>query len=131
MKNEGFTPYFRSMDTLWQAWLSRFTFGISPAGASEAFHAWSRQLAQAPGKMAEIALYPALHAQDFMRRMACPVRGEDCKADPRFKSENWDYWPWRAYAEGFLFLENWVEQATTNVPGLDDDNARAIAFGAR
>lgn len=130
MKDDSFAPYFRYMDTLWQAGLSHFTFGISPAGASDSFSAWGRHLAQAPGKAAEIGLYPLLHAQAFAQRMAC-VRDEECKKDPRFKSDNWDFWPWRFYAESFLFMEEWFNQATTDVPGLDEQNERAVSFAAR
>ncbi len=45
---------FDRMDSLYQAGLARLTLGISPAGLASAL----AQLAQAPGKSAQIALYP-------------------------------------------------------------------------
>ncbi|MBI3440445.1 MAG: polyhydroxyalkanoic acid synthase [Proteobacteria bacterium] len=130
MDHKDFASYFRSMDTLWQASLARWTLGISPAGASGAFYAWASHLAQAPGKMMEIALYPALHTQNFVHRMSC-VRGESCAADPRFKSVSWDSWPWRLYAEGFLHMEDWWKLATTDIPGLSEHQERIVSFAAR
>jgi polyhydroxyalkanoate synthase len=130
MNYDQFKPYFRYMDTLWQANLARYTFSMSPAGASGAFYAWLGHLAQSPGKMAEIALFPLLHTQDFARRLTCE-RGEACAVDPRFKSEHWDRWPWRFYAESFLHMEEWWKQATTGVPGLGTRQERAVSFAAR
>ncbi|MGZ9096820.1 MAG: PHA/PHB synthase family protein [Micavibrio sp.] len=121
---------FREIDALWQAWLARYTLGISPAGLSGAYYSWASHLAQAPGKMLEIILYPALHAQDFSRRMTCE-RSPACAADPRFRSESWDAWPWRVYAETFLTLEDWAKQAATGVPGLDDHEEHVASFTVR
>lgn len=123
-------PYFRHMDTLWQAGLARFTLGISPAGAANAYHSWLSHLAQAPGKMLELMLYPASQAPDFARRMTCE-RWEECASDPRFRSEKWDQWPWRYYAESFLQMEDWWKKATTDIAGLSERNERTVSFAAR
>ena len=121
---------FREIDTLWQTALARMTRGISPAGASAAYYAWTAHLAQAPGKMLEIASYPVLNTQEFIRRMNCE-RGPACDTDPRFKSKSWDFWPWRLHAETFLMMEKWAEQAARDVPGLDDHEERVAAFTVR
>ena len=130
MDEEKISPYFRYMDTLWQAWLARFTLGISPAGARGAFHAWISHLFQAPGKVTEIALYPTLNACRFAHRMTCE-RSEERTADPRFKSKNWNIAPWRFYAESFMFMEDWARKATTDIPGLEDHEERTVSFTTR
>jgi polyhydroxyalkanoate synthase len=122
--------YFRHMDTLWQAGLAHLTMGMSPAGASGALFSWISHLMQAPGKVAEIMTYPLLHTHDFTRRMTCD-RGESCAADPRFRSESWDSWPWRFYAESFLQTEDWWNRATTDVPGMSERAERVVSFAAR
>jgi polyhydroxyalkanoate synthase len=121
---------FDEIDTVWQAGLGRLTHGVSPAGLGSAFYAWASHLAQAPGKTLEIAFYPALHAQDFVRRLTCE-KSEACAADPRFKSEAWDAWPWRLYAEAFLATEAWAEQIAVGVPGLDDHVEQVASFTVR
>lgn len=121
---------FREIDALWQAGMARYTLGISPAGLSGAFFSWASHLAQSPGKMLEIMMYPALHAQEFNRRMTCE-RGPACDADPRFRSESWDAWPWRLYAESFLAMEDWMKQPAIGVPGLDDHEERVASFAVR
>lgn len=121
---------FREIDALWQAGLARYTLGISPAGLGGAYYSWFSHMTQAPGKVAEIMLYPALHAQEIYRRMACE-RGPSCAADPRFKSQNWESWPWRMYAEAFLTLEDWAKQSTIGIPGLDDHEEQVASFSVR
>lgn len=114
----------------WQAGLARLTLGISPAGVSGAFYSWISHMAQAPGKVTEVAAYPFLHTHDFIHRMTCN-REEGCAIDPRFKSEQWSTWPWRFYAESFLQMEDWWRKATTDVPGMSDHAERVVSFAAR
>ena len=130
MASNDYKEYFKYVDTLWQAGLARLTLGMSPAGVNDAFYSWASHLIQAPGKMAEIALYPALHAHSFAHRMTCE-RGDTCKSDPRFKSQHWDSWPWRFYAESFLQTEDWWRNATTGISGLADKDERIVSFATR
>lgn len=130
MTENTLAPYFRQIDTLWQAGLGRLTLGISPAGASGVFYAWGAHLAQAPGKMLDIALHPLLQAPAFAHRMTC-ARGDSCAADPRFRSTHWEAWPWRFYAESFLQMEEWWQNATTNVSGLNEHAENAVSFAVR
>ncbi len=130
MDNKIFSPYLREMDTCWQAGLAHLTLGMSPAGVACSFFAWASHLAQSPGKILDLSLYPLLHTPGFIRRMTC-MRGETCAVDPRFKSEKWDRWPWRFYAESFLYAEDWWREATTGVSGLEDHEERFVSFAAR
>jgi len=130
MDKKESAAYFRQMDTYWQAGLARLTLGISPAGASGALFSWISHLAQAPGKVSEIMTYPFMHTQDFTRRMMC-ARDEECAADPRFRSESWNAWPWRFYAESFLQVEDFWKRATTDVSGMSEHAERAVSFAAR
>jgi polyhydroxyalkanoate synthase subunit PhaC len=118
---------FNEIDTLWQAGLGRLKNGVSPAGAGGAFYSWAGHLAQAPGKSLEAVFYPVLQAQEIARRLTCE-RGDECAADPRFKSKNWNSWPWRLYADMFLIMEDWAEQAATGVPGLSRHDERVASF---
>jgi polyhydroxyalkanoate synthase len=128
--DESFGAYFRYMDTLWQAGLARLTRGLSPAGVCDAFYSWATHLAQAPGKMMELATYPAFHAPGLLYRLTCE-RGESFAADPRFRSKKWDALPWRFYAETFLLMEDWWKKATMDISGLDERDERIVSFAVR
>lgn len=50
--------------------------------------------------------------------------------DLRFKSDSWQYLPWRLNALTFLKAEDWWKQATTAVTGLPKRSERSVAFMA-
>jgi polyhydroxyalkanoate synthase subunit PhaC len=130
MTNRHLSSNYSYLDTLWQAGLARMTLGVSPAGATSAYFSWMSHLAQAPGKMAEIMTWPLLTAYDrTTASMAPKLKRND--TDPRFKSENWNFYPWRFYAEAFTMMEDWWEVATTGISGLEDETGRAVSFTAR
>lgn len=131
--NENRSDLFRALDALWQAKLARATLGISPASVTSALGTWALHMWQAPGKMMELATYPSFHTQEYWRCLfgsdAHPQNGNG--PDPRFKSESWNQWPWRAYRYGFHMAEEWLSLATQDVPGLDERSQRIVSFGAR
>ncbi len=112
-------PPFGELNTLWQAMLGRFTLGVSPAAVADSFTAWINHMAQAPGKVAELAAWPLTHAET------------NATNDPRFQADGWNLWPWSACRDNFLRTEEWWKGATTEVPGLDKHSAQAVAFAAR
>ena len=88
------------------------------------------QLAQSPGRLVELATYPAVHFQHCADKIYGNNRpGEE--ADPRFQAESWQHFPWHAWAENFCLAENWWRRATTEVPGLPEHVERTISFIAR
>lgn len=123
------TSIYDDIDQLYQAKLARMTFGMSPAGIAEVYTAWLSQLAQSPGRLAELATFPAHHLQDALDRIG--KEGLSCANDPRFRSEQWCQWPWRFYAEYFRFQEEFGELATQNISGLSPAYERATSFAAR
>lgn len=131
--NANRSDLFRAIDALWQARLARLTLGISPASVTGAVAAWMTHLAQAPGKMMELASYPGFHTQEYWRcflsSSAHTQNGED--TDPRFKASSWHDWPWRTYKYAFQLAEDWSSVATQDVPGLDARSQRIVSFGAR
>src|SRR3990167_4248920 len=122
--------FFIMFDKLFQANLSKISMGISPAAIGGAYYAWILQLAQSPGHLLDLALYPVIHASDSVNHVLCddkPAYGSDV----RFCKESWQMMPWRLYAESFLQLENWWQHATTGLPGLSKRVERTISFCAR
>ena len=122
--------FFSFIDKLYQANLAKMTMGVSPAGLRTAWFSWYSQLAQSPGRVLELALYPAMHASDSFNRILSdelPAEGRDV----RFHTENWQLMPWRLYAESFLQIEDWWRCATVNVPGLSNHTERVVSFAVR
>lgn len=119
--------FFNFIDKLFQANLAKMTAGISPAALVSAGFSWIAQLAQSPGRLMELALYPALHGSDCVNRILCeqqPALGQDV----RFQSENWQMLPWRFWAESFLQVEDWWRRATMDVAGVPEHVERTVSF---
>nr|WP_231950260.1 alpha/beta fold hydrolase [Legionella lansingensis] len=106
------------------------TAGISPAALATAYFSWLSQLAMCPGRLLELALYPAFHTQDCTNKILCHVRPGDGR-DVRFHTDSWQSWPWEIYAENFLQFEDWWRRATTNIPGVPSHVERTVSFCAR
>jgi polyhydroxyalkanoate synthase len=122
--------YFDILDKTFQAHLGQMTSGISPAAMTTVYCSWLSQLAQSPGRMLELALYPAVHWQDYAHK----IIGNDQPGnniDPRFKAEDWQQFPWRLWVEGFHQAECWWHRATTDVPGLPEHAERTLSFLTR
>ena len=80
--------YFDLFDKTFQAQLGQFTSGISPAALATSYYSWLSQLAQSPGRLTELALYPAVHFRDCADKLFSNTQpGGD--TDPRFRAEGW------------------------------------------
>lgn len=122
--------YFDLIDQKFQAQLGQMTSGISPAALATSYYSWLSQLAQSPGRLLELACYPALNWQRCSRVMLDSEEAAE-PADPRFQSESWQQFPWRMWAESYCLTENWWRRATTEVPGLPKHVERTMSFLAQ
>lgn len=121
---------FKSVDRIFQANVAKFTAGISPAAVATSWFSWGAQLALSPGKLSKLAFYPILHSNEYiLNLMKEPLPG--CGEDVRFKSPNWQLFPWRVFAENFLALEGWFNHATTGISGMPSHSGRTISFMTR
>lgn len=122
--------FFCLIDKSFQANLGKVTGGISPAALITVFFSWFSQLTQSPGRLMELALYVPMHASDRINRVLSesqPANGKDV----RFHAEAWQMMPWRAWAEGFLMIEDWWRSAIVDVPGLPKYVERVMSFVVR
>lgn len=117
---------------------AKMSGGSSPASTLAMIHDWALHLTMAPDK--QIAL--ARTAQDnwisWMTYLAkgCPDDPEarpiqPQKGDRRFSGDAWAQPPFAAMAQGFLLHERFVDQVTSDIPGLDPAHDRAMTFLAR
>lgn len=127
-KIEMFFDYF---DKFFQAGLGRLSSGISPAAMQMDIFSWLAQLAQSPGHIAKLGSYPMLHYFECLNDLLVGNEDKCTINDMRFKSESWNYLPWRLNAMAFLHAEDWWKQATTAVEGLPKRSERSVSFLAR
>jgi polyhydroxyalkanoate synthase len=118
--------------------VARMFGGTSPVAALTMWTDWALHLSMAPDKQMEL-LHKGQNAwADWARFVAsgCPPDPDERPAAPangdrRFRHESWDSAPYAAIAQAFLLLEDLVDTATTDVPGLNPGHDRAMTFLAR
>ncbi|WP_345773603.1 PHA/PHB synthase family protein [Azospirillum oleiclasticum] len=126
------------IDRLAHAWQSRFTLSVSPAATMLAFADWAVHLANAPGKQAELVDKALRKSMRLLVHMASSGLDPDAPpcitplpADRRFVDADWRAFPFSLYAQSFLLLQQWVHNATTDIPGIARENARIVPFVTR
>ena len=127
--NQDPQTFYKLVDRIYQANLAKFTMGISPAGIRTAIFAWFSQSLQSPGCLLELVLFVPLHYSELLKRLLSNeiiAEGQDV----RFQSPNWQYMPWRLWAECFKLTEHWCQRAT-DLPGLATHTQRILSFMVR
>ncbi|WP_431858062.1 PHA/PHB synthase family protein [Azospirillum sp.] len=126
------------IDRLVHAWQGRFSLAISPAAIALAFADWAMHLGNAPGKqavLADKAMRKLVRLCTYATAAAvdprCPPCIEPLPHDQRFSDADWQHVPFNLYAQSFLLLQQWVHNATTDVPGVTRSHARIVPFVAR
>ena len=119
--------------------ISRATQGLSPAALAQARHDWILHLASAPGKQIALLEKAARKWMKFAGYVAHTAAGhpdgdaciEPLPQDRRFRSEEWQEWPFNIYHQAFLLQQQWWHNATTGVPGVTCQHERVLEFTAR
>ena len=119
--------------------LAKLTLGLSPASLMAAYFDWLIHLTAAPGKqlqLSEKAIRKFIRLQQFV--IACAAsqgRAESCieplPQDRRFRSEDWQNWPFNLFYQAHLLAQQWWHVATTGVPGVSTQHERVLEFTAR
>ena len=127
-----------TVDTATHAMMSAFTGGLSPAALGLVYMDWALHLAASPGKQAQLAFSAVEKQGEFAKYLARCAMGEpkgvctpDSRKDRRFRHPDWEAKPFSAYKEAFLLMQEWWQEATTNVRGLSDADEKAVSFAAR
>lgn len=127
-----------SLDRLIQAWMSRFTQGISPASLMLAYLDWLVHLTFSPGKQAELVekiLRKAVRFSAYATRAASnpttPPCIEPLPQDQRFSSSEWKHHPFNLIYQSFLLTQQWWHNATTEVQGVSRHHEDVVSFVTR
>ena len=118
--------------------LARATMGTSPVSLLTMMNDWALHLACAPDKQLLLARKASKNWSDWLRfvAMGCPAEPDERPIAPqprdrRFSHDAWRQAPFAALAQAFLLAEDYVDHATSDVPGLSADHDKAMTFLAR
>ncbi len=132
--------YPKDVDAQVHAAWSRAWSSISPESVLLAWMDWAAHLATSPGKRTELSRLALVHAEQLQAYL------RDCLAaaldqthaqivppstDRRFRDPDWNLWPFNLLHQSFLLQQNWWEQATKGVWGVDQHHRAVVAFSAR
>lgn len=137
--SQAHIPMERALDKGLKAALAKVTRGLSPIALTAAYTDWALHLAAAPGKRLELlekavrkthklANYAALCATSSDTRQTCI---DPLPQDRRFRSENWQTWPFNLMSQAFLLNQQWWYNATTGVEGVTAQHENVVEFAAR
>ncbi len=128
----------QALDRKLHAVYGRLSGGLAPSALAGAYLDWAVHLLVAPGKQAALAARALDAVADHLSySWRCQRgQGEDpCHCalphDNRFRSPEWQSFPFNVYAHGFLAMEKWWEAATTGVRGVSERHEAMVTFGAR
>ncbi|MGU3496176.1 PHA/PHB synthase family protein [Xanthobacteraceae bacterium A53D] len=129
---------FRAYDRMVQASLARVTGGLSPTAMALAWTDWALHLGAAPGKRAELALKgwrKASRLAGYVARASLdpetPPAITPLPGDDRFRSPEWQKWPYSLYAQSFLMTQQWWHNVTNEVPGTSRHTQDVTSFLVR
>jgi polyhydroxyalkanoate synthase len=127
-----------NVDRLLHALMGQATQGISPTSLSLAWLDWMMHLAQSPAKWQQLvqkAWNKDLRWLGYAMRQAA---GQECEAcidplpqDRRFRSEEWQRWPYNLIQQAFLLNQQWWHNATTGIDGVTKHHEQVVSFVAR
>ncbi len=128
-----------TLDHATQAWISRFTRGLSPAALMGAWFDWATHMAVAPGKRLQLAEKAAEKTRRHVHyAIECALtsdRADSCieplPQDNRFRDDAWRSWPFNAIHQGFLLQQQWWHNVVTGVPGVTAQHERQLQFLTR
>lgn len=129
---------FQAMDRMREALGGQLTGGVSPGSLALAGFDWGFHLAQAPGKRAELLWKGARKTGRLMTWLMssaidpkAPPAIQPLPGDNRFRHEGWGRMPFSALAQGFLLGQQWLHNATHEVPGVMKHHEDVVSFAAK
>ncbi|HKT54884.1 MAG TPA: alpha/beta fold hydrolase, partial [Caulobacteraceae bacterium] len=118
-------------DGLLHAMEGRLTFGLSPLVLSLAALDWAVHLANSPFRRCELVSEAWAVWQRLCMAVLFGEAVEPCVGDHRFADPRWQELPFAVPKQMFLLAEEWLDGATTGLPGVNLDSTRLVNFAAR
>ena len=127
-----------SLDRIYHAALARFTGYVSPGSVALAWMDWWLHLSASPGKQ-QLLVQKAVRKAYRLMTAASKVTstGEDLHCieplvqDRRFRSPQWQRWPFCLIYQSFLMQQQWWHNATTGIGGMSEHHQHLASFTSR
>ncbi len=123
-------PSFETLDRVGKSLIARFTGGMSPHAAADAWFDWYSHFLRAPGRQLELAALGAV----LTARLATLAAGGSVPLlypepiDHRFNDEAWRTYPFSWWQQAFLAHEEWWRSATRPLRGMRARDADRVGF---
>ena len=128
----------QAIDRILHASLGRFTCSLSPNSLALAYLDWLIHFSQSPAKWVQLvvkARRKLLRHGGYAVRSLVDKETEPCirplPQDHRFRSAEWQQWPFNLYYTAFLLTQQWWHNATTNLHGVSKHHEHLVEFGTR
>jgi len=124
------------LDRVVHASIAEFAGGFSPMALALAGSDWALHLAASPGRQAALALSALARQASPLQpthgsARAKPDQRQGRAEDRRFRAEEWRQWPFSFYADSFLAVESWWDEATSKVHGASPHHLALMNFVGR
>ena len=127
-----------SLDRIYHAALALFTGYVSPGSVALAWMDWCLHLSASPGKQ-QLLVQKAVRKASRLMTAASKVTstGEDLHCieplvqDRRFRSPQWQRWPFCLIYQSFLMQQQWWHNATTGIGGMSEHHQHLASFTSR
>jgi len=124
------------LDRVVHASIAEFAGGFSPMALALAASDWALHLAASPGRQAALALSALARQASPLQpthgsARAKPDQRQGRAEDRRFRAEEWRQWPFSFYADSFLAVESWWDEATSKVHGASPHHLALMNFVGR
>ena len=128
----------QNIDRAVRAGIARLTGGLAPSALAGAYFDWAVHLAASPGKRSELvgqAWTAAIETAIFASRCAIGAPDDPSRCalpqDGRFRSSEWQRFPFNACAHTFLSIERWWEAAASGIRGVSKQHENVVTFATR
>ena len=130
-------PY-RDLDRIARALIARYTGGVSPLSAWQAWSDWALHMSRAPGRQVELgerALQNAAKLTEFAVSGNANAHAEPPfhpkPYDHRFTESGWGRMPFNIWQQAFLATQDWWDLATDDLRGLNGADSARVRFMVR
>jgi len=128
------TDHLSHVDREFRAMLARMTGGISPQDYGAAWTDWWLHFATSPAKQLELTQSAIRKAMDLWmfttqaaQSQALPPNDPGHR-DQRFRAEAWQSFPFNVYARAYQNAASFLQEAVSDVDGVQDRNAQMVGF---
>ena len=125
----------QNLDRSARAAVARLTGGVSSHAFLQAWTDWAFHFGHSPGRQMELFE----RAQVNALKLAAYATGTDATTPPfepksfdhRFEHPAWQQFPFRAWQQSFLAMQDWWDHATDTLRGLEQEDADRTRYMAR